>query len=49
MIVDPWGTVLAGLDEAVGICVADLDLGEVGRVREQIPALAGRRPEVYGA
>jgi len=49
MVVDPWGTVLAGLDEAVGVCVADLDLCAVSRVRKQIPALAGRRPEVYGA
>jgi predicted amidohydrolase len=48
-IVDPWGTVLARLDEDVGVCLADLDLDTVARVREQIPSLAGRRPEVYRA
>jgi len=49
MIVDPWGTVLARLDEEVGVCLADLDLEALVRVREQIPSLAGRRPEVYRA
>jgi deaminated glutathione amidase len=47
MVVDPWGTVLASLDEEVGICVADLDLEAVARARPQIPSLAGRRPETY--
>lgn len=48
MVVDPWGTVLARLDEEVGLCVADLDLEAVARVRAHIPSLAGRRPGVYG-
>jgi predicted amidohydrolase len=48
MVVDPWGTVLVRMGEDVGLCVADLDLDTVGRVREQIPSLAGRRPEAYG-
>ncbi len=49
MIVDPWGVVLAQAAEEVGICVADLDLDAVAKVRTQIPSLTGRRPEVYGA
>jgi predicted amidohydrolase len=48
MIVDPWGTVLARMDEEVGSCAADLDLSAVATVREQIPSLANRRPETYG-
>ncbi len=48
MVVDPWGTVLARMGEEVGVCVADLALDEIDRVRAQIPSLAGRRPEVYG-
>jgi predicted amidohydrolase len=48
MVVDPWGTVLAHLNEDVGICVADLDLARLAEVREQMPALGNRRPEVYG-
>jgi predicted amidohydrolase len=48
MIVDPWGEVLARLDEGVGICVADLDLARLDEVRSQIPSLDHRRPDVYG-
>ncbi len=50
MIVDPWGDVLA---EAVAdeptVLVADLDLARQDAVRAQLPSLAARRPEVYGA
>ena len=49
MIVDPWGTVLARMEEEVGSCVADLDLAAVAEVRAQIPSLANRRPETYGS
>jgi predicted amidohydrolase len=47
MIVDPWGTVIAQLEDDVGICVADLDLGQVDAVRAQIPSLQNRRPDAY--
>ena len=47
MIVDPWGTVLAVAPDGVGLCDAELDLGAVDRVREQLPALAHRRPDLY--
>jgi predicted amidohydrolase len=47
MIVDPWGTVLARLEDGVGLCVADLDLARLEEVRGQIPALEHRRPDVY--
>ena len=47
MIVDPWGTVLAEVQEGVGICVADLDLARVPEVRGQIPSLQNRRPDAY--
>jgi len=49
MIVDPWGVVLAVAPDGVGLCEADLDLGAVGRVREQLPVLAHRRPDLYRA
>lgn len=48
MIVDPWGTVLARVEDGVGVCVADLDLGRLAEVRAQIPSLGHRRPDVYG-
>lgn len=43
LIVDPWGRVLARIDEGIGFAVADLDLDEVGRVRAAIPVAAHRR------
>lgn len=50
MIVDPWGVVLAeAIDPAAGVIVADLDLARQDEVRSQLPTLAARRPEVYGA
>ena len=48
MIVDPWGTVLAVAEDGPGLCIADLDLAAVDRVRAQIPALEHRVPEAYG-
>jgi len=47
MIVDPWGTVLAEVQDGVGFCVADLDLERVAEVRAQIPSLQNRRPDAY--
>jgi len=43
LIVDPWGTVLAALDEAPGVAVADCDLAAQDRVRANLPALRHRR------
>ncbi len=43
-IVDPWGRVLASLDdEPGGHAVADLDFGELERIRRELPSLADRR------
>lgn len=42
-IIDPWGTVLAVVQEGTGIAVADLDLSRLSTVRHQLPALANRR------
>jgi len=47
MVVDPWGTVLAEVQDGVGFCVADLDLGRIAEVRAQIPSLQNRRPDTY--
>jgi len=43
LVVDPWGRVVARATDGVGITVADLDLGEVERVRRVLPALRHRR------
>ncbi|HEY5313128.1 MAG TPA: carbon-nitrogen hydrolase family protein [Pirellulales bacterium] len=42
-IVDPWGRVLAQVDEGVGIAVAALDFTELRAIRARLPALAHRR------
>ena len=47
MIVDPWGVVLGAVGDREGHVVADLDLAGQDRVREKLPALAGRRPAAY--
>ena len=47
MIVDPWGGVLAEVQDGVGFCIADLDLARLAEVRAQIPSLQNRRPDTY--
>jgi deaminated glutathione amidase len=43
MVVDPWGGVVARAPDGIGVTVAELDLDEVARVREVLPALRHRR------
>jgi deaminated glutathione amidase len=43
MIVDPWGTVLAQAPDTIGIVTADVDLGRLDQIREELPSLANRR------
>jgi predicted amidohydrolase len=48
MVVDAWGEVLADAGPGGdGLAVADLDLADMDRVREQLPSLANRRPQAY--
>ena len=46
-IVDPWGRVLATAPDGECFVAADLDLTAQERVRESLPSLANRRPQVY--
>lgn len=48
MIVDPWGTVLARIDEGEGVAIAELDFAEMDAVRGRLPVLGHRRADVYG-
>jgi predicted amidohydrolase len=48
LVVDPWGRVLAEVEDGTGYCVADLDLALVDEVRAALPTLRHRRPDVYG-
>jgi predicted amidohydrolase len=48
MIVDAWGTVLAGAsDEPEQVVVADLDLEAQAEFRAKLPSLANRQPGAY--
>lgn len=44
---DPWGRVVAALDEKEGILETDLDLDDADDIRGQLPLLAGRRQDLY--
>ena len=39
MIINPWGKVLTCLEDGEGVVYADLDLSEVQKARDAIPAL----------
>jgi predicted amidohydrolase len=43
MIVDPWGKIIAELDDLPGVAVADLNLARVDEVRRRLPSLAHDR------
>ncbi len=48
MIVDPWGTVLARADgETPGYILAELDYARQDEIRERVPLMEHRRPEIY--
>lgn len=46
-IVDPWGEVLVDAGTAPGVYTVECDLGSVDGIRQAVPVLATRRPEVY--
>jgi len=43
MVIDPWGEVLARVEEGPGVAVADLDPQRLATVRQQLPAWRHRR------
>lgn len=43
LIVDPWGEVLARVDEGAGVALARLDLAQIEKRRQSLPALDNRR------
>jgi deaminated glutathione amidase len=43
MVVDPWGKVVAMLEEGEGVVMAELEPERIASVRMQLPALAHRR------
>jgi predicted amidohydrolase len=49
LVVDPMGVVVADGGEEPSLVTAEVDLDRIRRVREKLPALAHRRPDLYGA
>ena len=47
MIIDPWGTVLAQAGDSETVILADLDFQRQDEIRERLPSLAHRRPDLY--
>jgi deaminated glutathione amidase len=43
MVIDPWGRIVARAEDGVGVTCTKVDLDEVRRVREILPALRHRR------
>ncbi|NXC47216.1 NIT1 amidase, partial [Penelope pileata] len=48
LVADPWGTVVAQCGDGPGLCYAQIDLGYLHRVRQEIPVHSHRRPDLYG-
>ena len=44
VIIDPWGRVLAEVDDGDGYAIATIDPAAVTQVREQLPSLKNRQP-----
>lgn len=47
MIVDPWGYVIANTGAVQGIAMAEISKERIEQVRNRLPALKNRRPEIY--
>lgn len=47
MIIDPWGEVIAEMDDRPGILTAEIDLKRIEDVRRQLPCLENRREDIY--
>jgi predicted amidohydrolase len=44
LVVGPWGEVLLDMGSEPGLAFAEVDLGEVDRIRARVPAIEHRRP-----
>ena len=44
---NPWGEVVQQLDEPEGVLMGEIDLDYENKIREELPLLKSRRPDVY--
>ncbi len=47
-VINPWGETLIEIGDDETLVSTEIDLGEVDRIRKQIPILEDRRPDIYG-
>ncbi len=47
LIVNPWGDIVARLNEKEGILIQEIDLKEVEKIRQQLPIIANIRADLY--
>lgn len=47
LLANPWGEVIAEMDEKEGVLIQDIDLSYCHAIREQLPLLKHRRTECY--
>ena len=47
MVIDPWGTVLADAGLIQGAAIAPADKSRVDKIREQMPCLKHRKPDLF--
>ncbi len=47
MVIDPWGIVLADAGVVQGAAIAPVDTSHVSRIREQMPSLRHRQPDLF--
>jgi len=47
LVIDPWGSVIAEIEEGEGMKIVDIDLDKVSETRENLPSLKNRRDDVY--
>ena len=48
LIVDPWGIVITQAPDEETIIISEIDIDRIYRIREQVPVLNQRRPDLYG-
>lgn len=48
MVVDPWGCMIAQCREGNDVCVAEIDLDYLNKVRQQMPVMKHKRDDLYG-
>ncbi|CAE1263837.1 NIT1 [Acanthosepion pharaonis] len=48
MVIDPWGTIIAECSKGTGMCLAEIDLDLLEKVRREMPVWNHRRSDLYG-